>query len=118
MELGRDARERRVELGAHAIDRSDDYGSNAGGDQRVLDGSCPELSFKKRRTSLFMGRFQCWPVPLYATIKQPDFDSDIESDTCIRLPGIDVAAIHYPKNHAARGHDASGEQDVKVKVRV
>ena len=78
----------------------------------------PELSFKKRSTSLFMGRFQCWPVPFYATIKQPDFDSDIESDTCVRLPGIDVAAIHYPKNHAARGHDASGEQDVKVKVRL
>jgi hypothetical protein len=41
VELGRDARERVVELGAQAIDHGDDRDGNAGSDQAVFNGSCP-----------------------------------------------------------------------------
>ena len=40
LQLSRNARERRVELSAEAVDRGDDRDGNSGGNKTILNGCC------------------------------------------------------------------------------
>ena len=59
LELGRDAGELGIQLGAEAIDHGDDRNGNPGSDQAVLDGSCPRAIFQETQNKLVH-----WQVPV------------------------------------------------------